>query len=164
MSGTGGNIRINLDGVVSTRPSAGRQVYGFSILFCNGFLEATKVYVGYGQRQRQTGLPSTEFETTCMQLVQAFRTELRHLGQSGEMVAMFSLLHADQVELGIDRNRYVIGPDDGLFDRKHVLIPDVLLPAEQTVEAAMKPLFDLVWQASGIPRSLNYNEAGERIP
>jgi hypothetical protein len=52
----------------------------------------------------------------------------------------------------------------GYFDRKTLVLPDVLLPAELPPEQALRPVFDLVWQSAGIERSFNYNAAGEWMP
>lgn len=77
---------------------------------------------------------------------------------------MVSLLNADQVELGIDRFRYALEDHQGYFDRQTLVLPDVLLPADLSAEHALKPVFDLVWQAAGMERSDNYNQEGEWAP
>jgi hypothetical protein len=77
---------------------------------------------------------------------------------------MVSILEADNVELGIDRWRFNLDDHQGYFDRKTVVLSDVLLPAELTPAQALRPVFDLVWQSAGMERSFNYNAAGEWMP
>ncbi|OFU63959.1 hypothetical protein HMPREF3137_27330 [Achromobacter xylosoxidans] len=80
------------------------------------------------------------------------------------MTCMVSLLDADHVELGLDRHRYMLDEHQGFFDRKALVLPDVLLPADLSAEQALKPVFDLVWQSAGLERSANYNIAGDWAP
>lgn len=75
-----------------------------------------------------------------------------------------SLLDADGVELGFDRHRYMLEDHQGFFDRKTLVLPDVLLPADLSAEQALKPVLDLVWQSAGMERSANYNAAGDWVP
>lgn len=92
------------------------------------------------------------------------RAEYVHLGIGTEMTGMVSLLDADHVELGFDRHRYMLDDHQGFFDRKTLVLPDVLLPADLSAEQALKPVFDLVWQSAGMERSANYNAAGDWAP
>ena len=41
---------------------------------------------------------------------------------------------------------------------------DLLLRSEDSVEQALRPLFDQVWQAAGLLRSYNYDDQGNWAP
>lgn len=51
----------------------------------------------------------------------------------------------------------------GFFDRKTLVLPEVLLPADLSPEQALKPVFDLVWKSAGMERS-SYAPAPPTFP
>jgi hypothetical protein len=56
-------------------------------------------------------------------------------------------------------------PDYQGADRDDLLLPEVLFDeAEQSVESALRPVFDSLWQSVGWTRSLNYDKAGAWKP
>lgn len=77
---------------------------------------------------------------------------------------MWSLLGADRTELGLDRWRFNLDDNLGRFDRETLVVPDVLLRAEDAAEQALRPLFDQIWQAAGLLRSYNYDDQGNWAP
>lgn len=44
------------------------------------------------------------------------------------------------------------------------MLPNILARAEVTPERAIKPVFDLVWQATRFPGSRNYHATGVWAP
>jgi hypothetical protein len=163
LGSTGIEQRINVDGALGVRNMTDRGTHGYSQFFRNGYFEAVRVDAWAGDAQR-TALGCILFEQHCIQIVHAFRRELVQLGYSTEMTAMWSLLHADKSELGLDRWRFHHGDNLGRFDRPTIVIPDVLLRAEDDTQVALRPLFDLIWQAGGMQRSFNYDEQGNWAP
>jgi hypothetical protein len=106
-------------------------------------------------------LPSSAYEKEIMDLIRLFRKELNHLGIGQELTCMFSIVDADLVELGLDTSRFfTLDGSQGLFDRKTLLLPDILLSEDDPLEIAIRPLFDHVWQSAGLERSYNYDEQG----
>ena len=98
-------------------------------------------------------------------LLRNFRAELSYLSVNAECVVMLSLLRADEVQLGVGRGVWDFLDDhQTLFDRKTVAIPDVLARSDISPEQAIKPAFDLMWQAAGFHGSQNYNDAGVWAP
>ena len=52
-----------------------------------------------------------------------------------------------------------------LIDRNDLLIPDVLIENfDNDLIQKLKPLFDIVWNSCGYPRSLNYDNEGNWNP
>ncbi len=162
LSPTAAHSRVNADGALAVRNPGPRGTHGYSQLFRNGYFEAVKVLT-YEEGAR-AALGSIAYERDFIALVRALRSEYIHLEIGTEMTIMVSLLKADQVELGIDRFRYALEDHQGYFDRQTLVLPDVLLPADLSVEHALKPIFDLVWQAAGMERSNNYNQEGDWAP
>lgn len=159
----GGNPRINIDGALAVRNVRAEGTHGYSQFFRNGYFETVQVEAWNGDEQR-TALGSVHYEQSIIQLVDRFRAELLRLGYSTEVTAMWSLLGADRTDLGLDRWRFGLDDNMGRFDRPTVVVPDVLLRSEDTSEQALRPLFDLVWQAAGLLRSYNYDDQGNWAP
>lgn len=136
--------RVNADGALAVRNPRPEGTHGYSQLFRNGYFETVKVYP-YGDGAR-VGLGSLAYEEQFIAVLRLLRAEYVHLGIGTEMTCMVSLMDADHVELGFDRNRYLLDDHQGFFDRKTLVLPDVLLPADLSPEQALKPVFDLVWQ------------------
>jgi hypothetical protein len=162
LSGTIPGARVNADGALAVRNPRAEGTYGYSLLFRNGYFETAKVYE-YAENGK-AALGSIAYEEVFITLVRRLREEFNYLGIGTEMTCMVSILDADRVELGFERWRYDVDDHQGHFDRKTLVLPDVLLPAELTAEKALRPVFDLVWQSAGMERSANYNGAGEWAP
>jgi hypothetical protein len=80
------------------------------------------------------------------------------------MTAMLSVTRANEAQFGVDRFRFDLDESQGRFDRATLLIPDVQIKGELSAETALRPLFDLVWQAAGLARSYNFDEHGNWAP
>ena len=154
--------RVNADGALAVRNPRPEGTHGYSQMFRNGYFETVKVYP-YGDAAR-VGLGSLAYEEQFIAVLRLLRAEYVHLGIGTEMTCMVSLLDADHVELCFDRHRCMLDDHQGFFDRKTLVLPDVLLPADLSPEQALKPVFDLVWQSAGMERSANYNAAGDWAP
>lgn len=160
---TAGWARINIDGALAIRnPDAG-GTHGYSQLFRNGALEATKVYPRRPGEQF-ANLPSTAYEQHIIELLRSFRAELVHHGIEAGCTVMLSLLQADKFKLGVRQGLEFFDERQTLFDRSTVLVPDILADAAQSPEHALKPAFDLLWQAAGFERSRNFDAAGNWAP
>jgi len=109
-------------------------------------------------------LASRRYEEHLIALLDNFWRELDRLGINYECVVMLSLLRADEVRLGVQSDWGFDDPHLTLFDRKTLVLPDVVAPSAVSPDKAMKPAFDLMWQAAGFVGSWNFNSAGEWAP
>lgn len=154
--------RINLDGALAVDINHERKASGHTLLFRNGYLEMTKVLeVLHGESTYW--LPSEKLERMVIDALKAYRAILPKWGnpEQPDVVVLLSLVRADQMRLGISASS-MEWPEP--FDRPHVLIPDGLMVGDQKAESVLKPIFDLIWQATGMRGSQSYNEAGEWAP
>jgi hypothetical protein len=155
-------IRLNLDGAVGAlHPEAARNA-AYVQMFRAGYAELVWVLQIFEGRNRPT-LPSTAYEDYVIRFVNSVRTELQSLGYSTAVAVMLSILKAGEVEfVPNDRNGFPIsGPG---FDRDTLAFPDVFIEEDTPTANGLRPVFDLVWQSAGLPRSLNFDEAGEWAP
>lgn len=155
--------RLNVDGALGVRNATAEGTHGYTQFFREGYFETVKVVTGKKANGRFY-LPSVAYEEHLIKLLERFRCELEYIGVGQEMTCMLSLTDAKNVELGIDRFNYSLDDHQGVFDRKTLVLPDVLLPSELPANQALRPLFDLVWQSAGLERSFNYNAAGDWAP
>jgi hypothetical protein len=156
------NSRVNADGALAVRNPRPEGTHGYSLLFRNGYFETVKAYPYIDATRASLG--RLAYEEQFIELLRRLRAEYVHLGIGTEMTCMVSLMDADHVELGCDRYLYRLDDHQGFFDRKTLVLPDVLLPADLSPEQALKPVFDLVWQSAGMERSENYNAEGHWAP
>jgi len=159
---TVGGALLNIDGALAVRNPTAEGTHGYSQFFRNGFLESAMV-LSASQNQQHSVLPSTAYEKQLVEFLQKVRTELAHLGISTELSFMLSILRANEVKLGVSRDFGFEDPE-GFFDRKTLVLPDVLTESGTPAELALKPVFDLVWQSAGFPCSRNYSAEGRWAP
>jgi len=155
--------RINADGALAVRNPRPDGTYGYSQLFRNGYFETVKV-LPYGEGGSYAQLGSVAYEKHFIDVLRLLREEYIHLGIGTETTCMVSILNADYVQLGLDRHRYMLDDHQGYFDRKILVLPDVLLYEDLAEAQALKPVFDLIWQSAGMERSANYDADGNWAP
>lgn len=152
--------RLNLDGALGIRNPGHQGTHGYSQFFRNGFFETVKVLTGR-RTDGRVNLPSLSYEQEIIALLERFRVELTHLQVGHEMTCMLSITDADTVGLGLNPADWLDGENQGIFDRRTLVLPDVLLSADVAAAKALRPVFDLVWQSAGIDQSVNYDQNGE---
>lgn len=163
LGGTPSLVRLNVDGALCVRNPRPEGTHGYSQFFRNGFFESVFVIA----RRNDAGkahLPSLSYEQYVIALLGEFRSELTHLGVEPELSVMLSILSADDVQLGVAADHEFLEDHQTLFDRRTLVLPDVLANSGVAPEQALKPVFDLVWQAAGFPGSRNYNADGVWAP
>ncbi len=153
--------RLNIDGALSVATETQNGSYSYAQFFRSGFYEA--VWVPYTSlASGKKNLPSLGYEQDVIKLFTKYREELRFHGLNKETTVMFSILRADEVQLGLDAHQYAfLDEHQSHFDRSLVLAPDVLTAGESEAAAALKPAFDLIWQAAGFTGSRNYDHEGQ---
>lgn len=159
----GYSTRINLDGAVLVGHQSDRgECPAYTVLFRNGFVEGVCVLNRRPERERAV-LPSRMFEDWVITFLSGVRAEMQRQGVTLELSVMLSLLRARDVELGLDHLFPDYGSEQGKFDRDVVALPDVLTQGEMPPAQALKPVFDILWQAAGCPGSANYHAQGHRL-
>lgn len=161
----GGIHRVNLDGALGFRNQNGEgATHGYTQLFRDGFVEAVYVVTQREGAGELRILHGATFEQQAAEFLRQIRLELEHAGFHSECSVMMSLLEANRVELGFNRFNFNLDVTQGYFDRATVVLPDVLVLPAADPYIALKPMFDLAWQAAGMSGSINYNAAGQWHP
>jgi hypothetical protein len=153
--------RFNFHGFINER--GGEKNYGYTQIFRNGALEATKADI----LREQYGLiyiPGLVLETRIFEKLSTYIDGLRDLGVPPPLILMFSFE-------GVKNARYLVedhfsgdyGPplhNDVLF------LPECILEdygAELDYHKSVRPAFDALWNAIGYPRAMSFDENGRWV-
>jgi hypothetical protein len=151
----GSNWRFNFDGRL-TYSNGKPEVQSYVQLFHTGVVEAGAVF---SERNDRKMIPSTALESHLIDATASYLKEQARLGVKPPVAMLLSLVGVKGYELavGLDLDPYP-------FDRDTLLMPEVLLDSfDCQVGREMKPLFDRVWNAAGLPKCLHYNQEGDWI-
>lgn len=164
------HTRFNMDGLViygGGQLSQGKALHersAYSQIFRNGVLEVVLNGIKYQ-------MPDSESKTWCLRtrtiepgLVGALPRYGEFFEQAGISPPIWCFLTLTGVE-GV----FVWHPDDNYERRPPIERSDLLLPDIQIddlgADAAdiLRPLFDMIWNSAGWPRSLNFDEKGNWV-
>jgi hypothetical protein len=165
LSTSGGDHRLNLDGHVSY---AGRQNGGewrsYTQFFRNGIVEAVLSDVVKEDEQDGKVLLAGNYERTLTQQYQFFKqllTGLREVGVQPPIWCFLTITGAKGARIPMD---HFFGDENRAIDRDVLFLPECLvddLGADATT--LLRPLFDLIWNASGYNRSPNFDQSGKWV-
>tara|TARA_B100001105_G_scaffold12875_1_gene9438 strand:- start:7236 stop:8423 length:1188 start_codon:yes stop_codon:yes gene_type:complete len=156
-TGTAGNL--NFDGACAVIPTRGDRADGYTQLFRQGYFEAVWVLCPFGDVADPV-LPGIAYEEYVNRFLNEVRGELDRHGLRLDMAVFMSLLGADRVVFAVPSSMG-FGSEHYRFDRKLLLLPDVLIPAEVSPSRGMRPAYDLMCQSAGMNGSANYGPDGE---
>lgn len=150
--------RFNFHGFVNER--GGDQNHGYTQIFRNGSLEATKASM-VKKRGDYLFIPGWALEEDIFQHLSPYIDGLRDIGVPPPLIIMFTLEGVKGAYYNIEENtRYeneLPLPDDVLF------LPECVLEDYGTVleyHKAVRPAFDALWNAIGYSKSQSFDEKG----
>lgn len=159
---TGDAPRYNFDGLLRVGQT-GKGPQAYAQLFRSGAIETADAWA---LDDRTDGapdtIPSVAYERYILRVLPGYLELQEKLGMSPPVLAMLSLV-------GVRGYRLTgTGPYDPAdmvpVDRDDLVIPEVVFEDfdrdPQAVAARMRPAFDAVWNACGLPRSPNYDASG----
>lgn len=168
--GGGGHNRTspNLDGVSAFANSHDKKTcLTYLQVFRSGCVEAVDAWMLPPDEHtpEKDWIPSRAVEDKLIQFVGEALPHLQSLGVTGPTFACFSLVSVRGYTLAVSEQlrRW----DAGLKLRPEALhLPEVLLDTHSTqdLHTILRPAFDVMWNAFGWDRSMNYDENGKRIP
>lgn len=155
MRASGWNRRRNFDGFVTWAPD--RAVEGatrsYVQIFRNGAVEAVLDDV-----LSTDAIPIIAVESIVIDMYERIKSAYRALGIEPPVAIMLSLIGAAGRRFAVDGGWF----SDGYpLDRDDLLIPDVEDSGfQEPSDVALRPAFDMLWQAAGFARSLGYDPQG----
>lgn len=154
-----GTARVNLDGLVNYVP---RQhdppiCRAYTQVFRYGCIESVRVLdLNQLSEQLKMLLP---FEGSIRTAVIQHVALLRELGMAGPIYVGLTLANIEGCRLFFDRYRQ--SAED--FDRDIIEIPEVELAANAAPDEALRPMFDMLWNAVGHERCPRFDDSGKWV-
>lgn len=128
-------------------------------VFRNGIIEAVDASIMEPEGSELT-IPSLLFERKLLDALPRFLSIQRQLGVEPPLFIILSLLGVSGYTMGVNTSRLDTYP----IDRDALILPEIILEKfDCNPSEVMRPIFDAIWNAAGWPRSMNYNENGERV-
>jgi hypothetical protein len=165
MAASGWDHRLNLDGHVSyCGGTSGGGCRSYTQFFRNGTVEAVLTDVVREEKQEGKLLLAEYYERTLTQKYQFFKHLLSGLREVGVEPPVWCLLTVIGVK-GARIPTYDYFPDENrAIDRDILMLPESVIDDFSVESAAvLRPLFDLVWNASGFSRSFNFDASGKWV-
>lgn len=158
LGASGMSPRFNFHGFVNER--GGDQNHGYTQIFRNGVLEATKGGIAR-ERNKRLFIPGLALEKHIFERLSVYIDGLRDIGVPPPLIIMFTLE-------GVKGADYAV-MDDPWGDYEPPLPDDILFFPECLLEdygtalkyhKAVRPAFDTLWNAIGYSKSQYFDENG----
>jgi len=154
ISAPGWDTRHNFDGYLSFK-----NQLTYLQVFRNGIIEAVDASIMEPEGSELT-IPSLLFERKLLDALPRFLAIQRQLGVEPPLFIILSLLGVSGYTMGVNTSRLDTYP----IDRDALILPEIIVENfECNPSEVMRPIFDAIWNAAGWPRSMHYNENGERV-
>jgi hypothetical protein len=149
-------LRYNFDGLL-TVSSADGIARSYVQIFHNGCIEAVNTSL-LRPRKDRLSIPSLTFEDELRKFLAASLPFLQKLAVEPPLYIMLSLLRVKSYYMGSDRGYY----DDIVpFDRDTLLVRETVMDSfDDDIDHLMRPVFNRVWNGSGVPASPYFDEQG----
>lgn len=158
----GWSYRVNLSGVMAysmRREDVSIQTY--SQLYREGTIEAYNSSIFKG-RDENKQLPMYALEKELINFSKDTLELLQKLGFQPPFYLFLSLINIKGYQVIVPRN-YVF-TDEEPIPENDLILPEIIINNfSENLDYKFKPLFDMIWNASGIEQSLNFDENGNFI-
>ena len=128
-------------------------------IFRNGILEAVESSLLEKQSAEKL-IPSVAFEEVLIRSVKEFLNLHKRLGVDSPIFIMLTLVGVSGYLMssgGDGFTRY----DSQPIDREVLQVPEIVVENyEADPTRILQPIFDVVWNSAGFPRSMNYDQSG----
>lgn len=154
--------RINLEGAFSsTRQTQNGNVTAYVQLFRNGSVELVESFML--QRLEPLLIPHVRYEKEVIDGFKKAIGILRRVEINTPVLLSLSLLNVKGYTMTPDqRSNFIRTGIAQPIQKRNLILPGVMLNEyDENIERLLQPIFDLVWNACGLPKSENYNSAGE---
>jgi len=158
------SLRHNLDGLVSVSGSKdARESHTYSILFRDGAVEGVDAGLLEWNGEERV-IPSVAIEEYVQKYADLYVRLLRRLGVDAPLAIGLSFLNALDFKMGVSSDTMWFRDKPLGFDRRELLMPEVIVETDSVNYSQLRGAFDVMWQAAGWPGSLNFGEDGAWMP
>jgi hypothetical protein len=150
----------NADGFLSYAPDGDRSNYAYLQVFRTGMIESVDTFL-LSYRADDRVIPSGAYEHRLIEGVQKFLTMLQEWEIEPPFFIGLSLLGVAGYSMAVPRN-WGSNRMAHTIDRAQLIFPEVVADSYAAdVPQLMRPVFDALWNATGWPRSFNYDRLGQ---
>lgn len=157
------NGRFNLDGIMTYPQSDENGKYSdYTQLYRNGIVEAVNSNMLAPRDNTSKIIHSRTFEKRLIERMRSYSRLMSELQIEPPIFVFLSLLNVKdyKIETGDNYDLY----SQYSIERDLLLLPEAIIEERDvSPETILKPIFDLIWNACGEPRSLNFDENGNWI-
>lgn len=150
--------RWNLDGILVYSSSKDGGSSSYIQVFRNGPIETATVF---DLDRDPPSLPSLHLEKVFIEALEQSVRYLQEVGVEPPLYVFLSLLGIGPYRFAIPNDMGWSGRNPSKLDRRDLILPEVLLEGDVSQsDVALKPIFDLIWNAYGLEKSIYYDEQG----
>jgi hypothetical protein len=151
--------RLNLDGVLAFGTQ--QPCVSYTQLYRNGTIEVVQGRILAHEYEGRMVIPSVTYERYILEYLPRCFNLLQTIGANVPAVVALTLLKTKGLYMGVrnlwDQPGYPI-------DSESLVLPDVIVDSFATPpNHVLRPLFDLIWNACGLPSSDNFDGNGNWI-
>lgn len=161
--GNGWSRQINLEGLISFSNLPEGVAASYVQFYRNGILEIGDGFLVERVHGGESFIPSG-YEREVVKCLERYLPILKGLGVQPPIFVFMTLIGVKGFKMGVDSSRYPF-LERTPINREILFLGEAIVENfEQNVAATMKPIFDQVWNASGVAGSLNYDKDGNFLP
>lgn len=162
MRSSGWNPMNNFEGIVCHGGAwGGDEAPTYVQVFRNGIIESAATWSSPLDRTRD--FPSIAYERDILAAIPTYLKVQWDLGVEPPILVMISLARMTGLRMAVSPQENMWG-EDRVFDRSELSLPEGVLDSfDQELGPELKPLFDIVWNTVGFPRSLNFDADGNWV-
>lgn len=155
------SYRYNFDGFLITNGDEAGQSRGYVQVFRNGIIEAVDGSMLRTRDNRPT-IPSTVFERELIEAAGVYLAAQKQMTVPPPISIMVSLLGVSGYVMAVNQHIDIWGEHRHPIDRDALVLSEVISESfPSDIARTLRPIFDAVWNATGWPTSLSYDDHGE---
>ena len=157
----GMNPRFNYHGFINER--GGQENHGYTQIFRNGILEATKANIVYEKDERYY-IWGPILEQEIFDVLNAYLFGLQEVGVPPPLIIMFTLEGVQTAIYLVEKNSW--GDYRPSLPENLLTLPECILESYGTEldhNKSVRPIFDALWNAGGYARSLFFDGDGRWV-
>jgi hypothetical protein len=152
--------RFNLDGFITYSDDDNHKSFSYVQLYKSGIIEAVNSSMLNNEGKKI--YPS--YERKIVESLKEYLSLLKEISVELPMFIFIDLLKVKGYTMAVSPEQFDIRRTNTI-DREIALLPEVIIENyDDNIPQLLKPVFDSIWNACGLPRSLNFNEDGEWAP
>jgi hypothetical protein len=153
--------QMTLDGLMTFTSGGDGRILTYVQLFRNGAIEAVLPDLSLEKMK----LIQPDYENSIRLGLNSYLATYRELGVTPPFFVAVSLLNVAGATTRVDDRGIPRRRPATVIDRPHLLLPEIEVDSEsQSVDAILKPTFDLIWNACGYFGSPNFDEQSNWRP